>query len=979
MNVKVGLGSEYAVLIFGLVWTALDLLLTVRWVRIEQLVFGWTCYKRRLSEHVYRAVKMGRRMFRDFITPVFRWLVSLTASMTYVAVVKTAVDMLTCRRSKSIGGAWALGKNPTVRCFDAVHTPCFILALLAVFTVGVVWPLAWFVVLCHHFAIRNPLVKCGWSLCMRVCDKVEGERNRFEDDADEQVDDEGSRWTRSEITDQLLEFGLPVKRGFAPSLVASRIRAKGSTSKSYNAFLQTPFKCVFCRSSSSLSFCVKHCPLNPSPLLMHVARCPPPALTSLRSHLFWLILLDKFTMLTLAIFKALLVHREPTIWRAVTLFVVSNVLLIVHTIGTLIWCPYLPAARWHIFRIVAVFGFTVLSSTTNLLIALNALGHDGAYEAAQALAIVMSVALPIYLVTILIAFLFSRSLGVCKKLGCKCACLRLFLANSYDEDKVVNKERVRVDAGDELPVDWRESGGVCDGPVFIPQVVNARDWDSRAAAAAGSEHGGIIAASSTQVEMCVVAGVRVEMSVTENPFAAARVRRREAKDKAAAVAAALADAEKRMTRQRAALKAATTALHVARAALVLADDCAMSAIASAGKCAELALLPPLPPCWESDERDDAADEGSPNDSNEGGDSDDDNSDDEREHAEAPLPPGWVRHVHNQGGEDDIDDEASSSSETEHYYFFYHTATETSIWNVPTEKDVANAIAKEEAAACRLAEESSDGSGVEEAEDDAATDDAFFSQQQDVSTLELHLRAEERQRLADAARTRQARRVWTPRPDASLGSVLLASCSSADGRSASTMIPPFMLEVMLEIFADADTDGDGSLSTIELMRVLKKRAKHTGLNGDAHAMLSLKMLLTQQASRSRRSESADLQLSSAAIDEDEHEEIGPDEFARGLVIAIEKNPNGRVAQWIVKELKDAGAKWKTNVSIERKGEKEEEVVIYTHRSHGSTRTKPVLLFELERCAAALSGESQQRQLKTKKPKRGGVASAFRMEL
>jgi hypothetical protein len=273
VNVKVGLGSEYAVLIFGLLWTVLDLLLTVRWVRIEQLIFGWKCYKRS-SEHVYMAVKMGRRIFREFITPGFRWFISLTASMTYVAVVKTAVDMLTCRRSKAIGGAWALGKNPTVRCFDAVHTPCFILALLAVFTVGVIWPLAWFVVLCHHFAIRNPLVKCGWSFCMKVCDKVEGKRNRFEGDDDEEGDDEESRWTKSEITDQLLEFGLPVKKGFAPSLVASRIRAKGSTAKSYNAFLQTPFKCVFCLSSLSLSVCNTAPPLTP-PHSSHSCRTMP--------------------------------------------------------------------------------------------------------------------------------------------------------------------------------------------------------------------------------------------------------------------------------------------------------------------------------------------------------------------------------------------------------------------------------------------------------------------------------------------------------------------------------------------------------------------------------------------------------------------------------------------------------------------------------------------------------------------------------
>jgi hypothetical protein len=411
--------------------------------------------------------------------------------------------------------------------------------------------------------------------------------------------------------------------------------------------------------------------------------------------------------------------------------------------------------------------------------------------------------------------------------------------------------------------------------------------------------------------------------------------------------------------------------------LLFADDCAKSAIASAEECAELALLPPPPLFWESDEREDIADDGSHDDGNAGdvsgvGDSD------EGERANAPLPPGWVRHLHIQGGEDDVDDEASSSE----HYFFFHTATETSIWNAPTEKDVANAIAKEQAAALLLAEEASDGDAVEEEEeeeDDVPSDDEFFVQQRDVSTLELHLRAEDRQRLAEAARKKQARRVWTPRPDASLATVLLASSSSADGISAATMIPPFMLEVMLEIYADADTDGDGSLSTIELMRVLKKRAKHTGLNGDAHAIFSLKMLLAQQASRSRRCESADLQLSSAEIDVDEDGEIGPDEFARGLVIAIEKDPNGHVAQWIVKELKDAGAKWKTKVSIVREGDQEEEAVIYTHRSHGSTRTKPVLLVELERCAAVLSGKGPQRQLKAKKSKRGGTVSTFTMEI
>ena len=98
-------------------------------------------------------------------------------------------------------------------------------------------------------------------------------------------------------------------------------------------------------------------------------------------------------------------------------------------------------------------------------------------------------------------------------------------------------------------------------------------------------------------------------------------------------------------------------------------------------------------------------------------------------------------------------------------------------------------------------------------------------------------------------------------------------------SAATHVPSYLRELFDMIFLDADTDGDGCLSTIELMHVLQRRAKvqyytpeffsstffsffrfilllniclslflfkDTALNGNSHAIFTLRTILSEQA-------------------------------------------------------------------------------------------------------------------------------------
>jgi hypothetical protein len=177
-----------------------------------------------------------------------------------------------------------------------------------------------------------------------------------------------------------------------------------------------------------------------------------------------------------------------------------------------------------------------------------------------------------------------------------------------------------------------------------------------------------------------------------------------------------------------------------------------------------------------------------------------------------------------------------------------------------------------------------------------------------------------------------------------------SSFSSDSSDSTVKIPPYMLDLFGKIFSFADQNGDGSLSTLELMFMLQNRAKGTPLDGDAHAIFTLRTLLAQQAQAagSRRSSlvvnarsSTRIDLDAAATSDDEQGEIGPREFAIGLMKSMLKEPNGHVAEWILKELQDEAAEWSVHTHEERS--------FFLHETDGRRQwTKPEILIETERC-------------------------------
>lgn len=154
------------------------------------------------------------------------------------------------------------------------------------------------------------------------------------------------------------------------------------------------------------------------------------------------------------------------------------------------------------------------------------------------------------------------------------------------------------------------------------------------------------------------------------------------------------------------------------------------------------------------------------------------------------------------------------------------------------------------------------------------------------------------------------------------------------RGEATAIPPYVRELCDALFAMSDVSGSGQLTTIDLTRLLAKRAKGTVLEGNAHAIFALRTLLASQAS---------------------HGEIRGEEFATGLWKSIEADPNGAVAQWILLELMEEAERWD---QYEYPAPGGAHAVLYRHPTAGDVREKPAVLVAMERCAALL-GEGARR--------------------
>ena len=198
-------------------------------------------------------------------------------------------------------------------------------------------------------------------------------------------------------------------------------------------------------------------------------------------------------------------------------------------------------------------------------------------------------------------------------------------------------------------------------------------------------------------------------------------------------------------------------------------------------------------------------------------------------------------------------------------------------------------------------------------------------------------------------------VWNRRADVSLGEVLFKSHIDAgargkDGAVGDIVVPPHLIDLFAKIFAASDEDKNGTLSTFELMRMLKLRA-HTGLSGDVHAMFTLNTLIAEQAGGEDSARGGT--------------SIGVHEFTMGIMKSVTQNPNGHVAEWILKEMQDEAAEWSTLHADDGR-------VFYRHGSDGaSVWDKPLILAEMERCVAvAVQAESS-----VESPRRGGRKRAF----
>ena len=103
----------------------------------------------------------------------------------------------------------------------------------------------------------------------------------------------------------------------------------------------------------------------------------------------------------------------------------------------------------------------------------------------------------------------------------------------------------------------------------------------------------------------------------------------------------------------------------------------------------------------------------------------------------------------------------------------------------------------------------------------------------------------------------------------------------EGKATMVIDPQTHLQKLFQrIFAQADSEKEGSLSQVSLMNLLKKRAKKTPLEGNPAEMFNLRTLIEKQ---------------------DAHGVMTLAAFEAGLREAIVVEPKGAVAQWIVKEL------------------------------------------------------------------------------
>jgi hypothetical protein len=443
--------AQSAILGGGLLFVLLDVGVAVLPVlRPEHLCCGWRCCGRRINS--------VRVFTRTHITPFLRYGISAVLSLGYGLFVVTALEMIVCEPSAVLDGALGLVSNPTVACFTGSHTSIFILALVVYVLVGIVWPFVSAGVIVRFFVCRPTYTVpspefCG-KLCVAAADihgceaegaahitesggggiNTDGATVTFDRDAaavsiasqprDAAAGRLGSAAPPGEVdavsddgaVDDVTARGINAKLGVVVAITEDTDSDATAQECAVDILVELGCRCWPNRRATRVR--------KRALALGARTRAFATSLdTPVEPQFFWLIRLRMYAMLLIASANAMFVSAAPSLGSAVALFVITLAVMTALTVITVAQCPYHRSDRWNVALSIGVLVLTSLSAVVNFSISLHELRLAGAEGVIDIGATLSAVALGIMLITVFIAFLLSRSLGIC----IRCACGRAFL------------------------------------------------------------------------------------------------------------------------------------------------------------------------------------------------------------------------------------------------------------------------------------------------------------------------------------------------------------------------------------------------------------------------------------------------------------------------------------------------------------------------------------------------------------------------
>ena len=951
--------TEYVVLIGSLVLALLGLALSCRWLRPEQLVLGWHCCT---SDRVRKA----RILLRTRITPYLRFAISAALLLLYGRVVPTTLSMMHCRRSQALGDRFALASDASIPCFTSEHMPVLMLSIVTMTVVVLIWPIVTMICTSHIFVIArddpNPHCTngahshCAMCCIKRLCvvvnsmDEDEDEDKYKNEDEDKDEDDGGDGDQEAKYEDDA--GGVSGGKSAAADGVFVRIHAnpmhddadaidalaaaadgEGGDNEMgfFIASKQFSDDRVWYDLVVELGCCAK---IRRATRVAQRAEEKEKRVNAYNSFLstqflpqfFWLVAVNPMAVLALNLVDVAFVLPNPTLTSSILLFASTVMIVLLRTIAIVGCCPFHRSDRWLALQALSMFVLCSLQAATNLCLSLGELGFDTA-SAVDWLAFISAIALPVCLLCILVGFLFSRGLGCCSRVLSRSTLGKAIIAQV---DDAAHERQQREEA--ELNVE--DEGGDGDEDHDIDDDEHAID---------GRENP--IARAATERRAAAAAAVIVGRPLPEGWDA--HIVKETGKTYFHHVAASMT--QWTFPTEVDCVSAAAT---VAAAAVIVADD----------------VAPPLPEGWDAHvvhetgktyfhhvaagitqwtfpteadcalvaatvaERVLAAAEAV-----------------EMVSSSADLPEGWAAVRHGDGRIYYYNATTGETSwdvpvELRHGWvklmheeygraYFHHAASGLQSWTSPTDEDDARAreIVATEASAAIKAVEAAKATALwrlnkrarldakKKKADRAALSAEAMALRSAKRDAELAAEAARREKLSKGKT--KVRWKWSAKMETTLASALLGMM--ADGGT-----PEYLRNVFAAIFEDADRDGDGKLSTVELMMMIDRRAKKTALGGNSHAICKLKEVLHKQA---------------------EHDEITGIEWERGLVAMMRADESGPVAEWIMHELQTLARQWK---EFEHP---EDGSLFYSNRKLGvKTWKKPSIVSAMEHFEALRSG-------------------------